>query len=247
MSRWRAAAIHFSISVAIGLVSAALIFGVWYPPPYSQAAGADELVVLLLSVDLVLGPLMTLVVFKSGKKSLRFDLGVIALLQVCAFLYGTSVVVRARPAFIVGAIDRFVLVCANDLDAKDLSEGRKPQFRSAPWTGPLLVGVELPTKATDRNDLMFSGAVGKDIEKFPKYYTDYASVAPGLLKHARTLDELLAKQPESRPAIETWLHRHQEVANDIAWLPLTAPRSSLIMLIDRSTGHTLDALKINPW
>src|SRR6187402_1763816 len=105
MSRWKAAAIHLSISASIGLLAAALIFGVWYPPPYSKATGADELVLLLMGVDIVLGPMLTLVVFRSGKKSLRLDLTVIAIMQTCALLYGMSVVVRARPVFIVGVDD----------------------------------------------------------------------------------------------------------------------------------------------
>jgi len=247
MSRWKAAAIHLSISAGIGLVSAALIFGLWYPPPYSHAAGADELVLLLLGVDIVLGPLLTLVVFKSGKKSLRFDLGVIALLQAGAFTYGTSVVVRARPAFIVGAIDRFVMVSANDLDEKDLADARKPEFQSSPWTGPRIVGVQLPKDPTERSTLMFSGAEGKDVEKFPKYYIDYAEAAPALLKRAKSLDDLRAKQPSAGAAIDTWLSKHQKSAGDIVWLPLTAPRASLTMLLDHANGQPLGALTIDPW
>ena len=177
MTRWKAAAIHLSISVCVGPAAAALIFGVWYPPPYSHAVGADQLILLLLGVDVVLGPLLTLVVFKSGKKSLRFDLTVIALLQVCAFLYGMSVVVRARPAFIVGRVDRFVIVSANDLDDEDFAKASDPQFRSAPWTGPKVIGAAVPTDTQLRNDVLFSSAGGKDLEKFPQYYTDYDAVA----------------------------------------------------------------------
>ena len=247
MSRWKAAAIHLSISAAIGLASAALIFGLWYPPPYSHAAGADELVLLLMGVDIILGPLLTLVVFKSGKKSLRFDLGVIALLQACAFLYGTSVVVRARPAFIVGSIDRFVLVSANDLDAKDLSDAKKPEFQTSSWTGPLLVGAQLPSGTAERNKLMFSGAAGKDLEKFPKYYVDYESAAPALVARAHTLNELRAKRPGSAAIIDTWLSQHQKTESDVVWLPLSASRASLTMLLDHSSGQPLGAVAIDPW
>ena len=79
MSRWKAAGIHLSISLAIGLLVGALLFGVWYPPPYFHAAGADELILLLVGIDIVLGPLMTLVIFRSGKRGLKFDLTVIGL------------------------------------------------------------------------------------------------------------------------------------------------------------------------
>ena len=101
MSRWKAAAIHLSISALIGLATAALVFGVWFPPPYSHAAGADRLILLLLGVDIVVGPLLTLIVYRHGKWGMRFDLWVIALLQAGAFLYGMSVVLTSRPVFVV--------------------------------------------------------------------------------------------------------------------------------------------------
>ncbi|GAA0714025.1 TfpX/TfpZ family type IV pilin accessory protein [Dokdonella soli] len=247
MSRWKAAAIHLSISAVIGLVSAALIFGVWYPPPYSHAAGADQLILLLLGVDVVLGPLLTFVVFRTGKRGLRFDLAVIALAQICAFTYGMSVVVRARPAFIVGAIDRFSLVTANDLTAVDLSKASKPEFRSPPWSGPRIVGAEPPTDIAARNDLTFSAAGGKDIDKYPQYYVDYSTVTAQLLAHAKLLDGLRQKHPDSIQQLDTWLHDHRRDAASVVWVPINARRAALTMLLDRSTGQTLDALPIDPW
>jgi hypothetical protein len=247
VSRWKAAIIHLSISVAVGLVSAALIFGIWYPQPFGQAAGAVELVRLLLGVDVVMGPLLTLVVFKSEKPSLRFDLFVIAALQACAFAYGTSIVVRARPAFVVAAIDRFVLVTANDLDATDLAEGRKPEFRSVPWTGPRLVGIEMPADANEKNKLMFSGLAGKDVEKFPKYYVEYSRSSASLLQFAKPLDALLQKAPQASSIVNAWLRKHHRDAGSIVWIPVSAPRDSLTMLLDGHTGETLDALPIDPW
>ena len=144
MSRWKAASIHLSISVAIGLIVGALLFGVWYPPPFFHAAGADQLVLLLVSVDIVLGPLLTLVVFKSGKRGLKFDLTLIAVVQSVALVYGLSIVLRSRPVFLVAAVDRFSLVSAVDIDDADLAQGTKPEFRSLSWTGPRTVGAQLP-------------------------------------------------------------------------------------------------------
>ncbi len=247
MSRWKAAAIHLSISALIGLVSAALIFGVWYPRPYGQATGANELVLLLMGVDIVLGPLLTLAVFRSGKRGLKFDLGVIALLQACAFCYGMSIVVRARPAFVVAAVDRFNLVLANDLDAADLAKGHAAPFRSAPWTGPLVVGSEVPQDAAERSKLLMSGMSGKDIERMPEYYVDYASVAPKLLNRAKPLDQLKGKTSNAQGIIDAWRHDHDSAADSVVWIPLEAPQGSFTMLIDRTNGRPIDALPINPW
>lgn len=247
MSRWKAAAIHLSISAAIGLVAAALIFGVWYPPPYGKAAGATELVLLLLGVDVVLGPLLTLIVFKTGKKSLRFDLSVIAVLQACAFLYGMSVVTRARPVFIVAAVDRFVLVSANDLDPADLAQGSRPEFRSLSWTGPKVVGAVLPTSGQERNDLLFSGMAGKDVEKFPKYYVPYSEATSAMLGSAHPLDALRTKHPEANPALGAWLRQTGRRADDVLWLPLTSRRADLTVLLDKADGAVLSTLATNPW
>src|SRR5262249_35748019 len=110
MTRWKAATIHSSISAIIAIAVGALLFGVWYPPPYFHAAGADELVLLLVGVDLAIGPLLTLIVFRPGKWGLKFDLVAIGVLQSAALIYGMSVVLQSRPVFLVGVFDRFNLV-----------------------------------------------------------------------------------------------------------------------------------------
>ncbi|HPG95297.1 MAG TPA: hypothetical protein PLR28_12145, partial [Dokdonella sp.] len=107
MSRWKAAAIHLSISITVGLLTLALLFLVWFPQPYFEAAGGEHLIIVLLCVDLVLGPLLTLILFKSGKKGMLFDLWMIGILQSAALVYGLYVIAEARPVFIVAAVDRF--------------------------------------------------------------------------------------------------------------------------------------------
>ena len=246
MSRWKAAAIHLSISAVIGLVAAILIFGVWYPPPYGQATGATKLAVLLLGVDLVLGPLLTLVVFKAGKKSLKFDLSVIALLQACAFIYGMSVVVRARPVFIVAAVDRFTLITANDLDEAD-REHAPPAFRVLPWNGPRVIGAQPPADPQEKLDVLFSSLAGKDIDKMPIHYVDYAAVAPSLLQRAKRLSDLRERMPDAAATIDQWLGTHRRADSDVVWVPLSARTTSMVALLDRADGTLLGALPIDPW
>ena len=40
----------------------------------------------------VVGPLLTLIVFRAGKPGMKFDLAVIGLVQVAALAYGTATV-----------------------------------------------------------------------------------------------------------------------------------------------------------
>lgn len=247
MSRWKAFAIHFSISLLIGATILALLFWVWYPAPYFAASGGKNLTLILLGVDLVLGPLLTLVVFKAGKKSLRFDLSVIALLQVAALAYGLHVIVQARPVFIVAAIDRFNLVAANEIEAADLAKGREPAFRHLSWTGPQLVAARLPEKQDDRLNPLTVFTTGKDIYHYPELYVDYASEVSILLTRAKPLAKLRESHPQHAAVINEWLQTHQRREDDLLWLPVLARNTGMTMLLDSKSGMPLQALLIDSW
>jgi hypothetical protein len=247
MSRWKAASIHLSISITIGLLVLALLFLVWYPQPYFDAAGGQHLILVLLCVDLVLGPMLTLILFKSGKKGMLFDLWMIAIVQSTALVYGLHVISQARPVFIVAAVDRFNVVAANDLDPADLAQGSKPEFRSRSWRGPRIVAAQLPPAGEERNDLIFSALGGKDIEQFPKYYVDYASEAGNFAASARPLKRLRHANPDATPVLDRWLAQHHRSEEDTVWMPVNTRTSALTMLLDKKTGAVLDALPIYPW
>lgn len=247
MSRWKAAGIHLSISLFIGLIIGVLLLTVWYPPPFFHGAGADELVILLVGVDVTLGPLITLIIFKSGKKSLKFDLTVIAVLQSAALIYGLWVVLQSRPVFLVATIDRFVLVSANELEIEDLNNGSKPEFRNLSWVGPRLVAVELPTDPAQHNALLTSGLAGKDVEKFPKYYIDYDKAVTRLLAKAHPFETLRQSDAANSAILDNFLKKNALKDSDVLWLPLTARKQDMTMLISAATGKPIKALPINPW
>jgi hypothetical protein len=247
MSRWKAAGIHLSISVVIGMIVGALLFGVWYPPPYFHAAGADALMLLLVGVDLTLGPLLTLVVFKSGKRGLKFDLALIGAMQLGALLYGLSVVLVSRPVFLIGVVDRFVLVAAHDIDSADLAKAKAPEFRSLSWTGPRLAGTHTPGTWQERNKVLFSAMAGKDLEAYPEYYVEYADAAAGLLKHAKPLGELHVHSAEEGELLDASVRKSGETGDHLVWLPIVARKEVLTMLLDKESGKPLRAVAINPW
>ena len=84
-SRTRAFLIHLAASASVVGAFAAVLRLFWYPGPWFTASGTWEVLRILIGVDVVLGPVLTLIVFKPSKPSLPFDLAVIALV-VKAFL-----------------------------------------------------------------------------------------------------------------------------------------------------------------
>jgi hypothetical protein len=245
MSRWRAAAIHLGISIGVFLVFLALMLRVWYPHPYFEAIGADGLLMILVGVDVVLGPLITLIIFKSGKPGLKFDLAVIGVVQFAALLYGASVVAQARPAFIVFAVDRFEVMQASDID---FNEARYPRFASAPWTGPQLAAAVLPQDLEKRQELLFSAlAGGADVQNRAAYYEPYEQHAPRAASRGLPLDRLRAKGPDATARLERFLAAHAAAAADLVYLPVRARKQDLAMLLDRASGNPLGAVVVDPW
>jgi hypothetical protein len=130
-TRWQAAPIHLLISAVIATLVVGTMLLVWYPQPYFLAAGGITLVLLLVGVDVVLGPLLTLIVFDPKKKSLKIDLAIIAALQLAALAYGGWTMFSARPVYVAFAGDRFHLVAANEISPADLDKAAM-EYRSLP-------------------------------------------------------------------------------------------------------------------
>ena len=247
MSRWKAAGIHLSISLIVATLVGSLIYFVWYPPPYFTVAGGSKLMLLIMSVDVVIGPLLTLAVFRTGKKGLKFDLTVITLLQLSAFCYGFNVITGVRPVFIVAQLDRFVPVSANQLDDVDLAQASRPEFATRSWTGPRLAAAIMPTDLKEADAILSSGLRGKDIDKYPKYYVPYPQAADDLLKRAHPLAELIKKQPQQAEQIQGFIDSSGENPSDLVYLPLEGRVDSYTMVLSRRTKQPLTALAVDPW
>src|SRR6185436_558990 len=189
LNRLQAAGIHLALSVVLAATVLTALLFVWYPQPYFRLAGGAGLMMILIGVDVVLGPAMTLVVFNPAKKSLRFDLAVIAALQVAALAYGISVIAQARPAYVVFAGDRFTVVGANMIDGESLASAHAP-YDTLPVDGPKIVGAKMPTNAAEREKVMMLGLGGIDLPMLPRYYVPFAEIVADLQAKAQPIDGL---------------------------------------------------------
>jgi hypothetical protein len=206
-NRWSASGTHLLISAVIAALALAVILGVWFPGPLFEAAGGLGLLYLLVGVDVVLGPLLTLIVFRSGKRGMKFDLAAIGALQLAALAYGCSVVFLARPAFIVFVKDRFELASVVEIDAAELAKARFPEFRTFSWTGPRLAAADMPTDPDERQKLVMLALAGTDLQSFPQYFVPYAERRREVLAAAMTIARLRAAEPVTAREVDAWLAR----------------------------------------
>jgi len=247
MTRWKASSLHLLLSVALFVLVAGLLLVSWRPREYLHATGAGDLLLVLAAVHLTLGPLLTLIVFRSGKRGLKFDLCVIGMVQIAALAYGVSVLSKSRPVFLVAVPDEFVLVSAAEVSDADLTAGQQERFRVRSWTGPSLVAAEMPNDPKEKSALAFSALSGRDLQNLPKYYRDYGNGAARLLANAKPLEQLRARHPEAQTLIADWLRRAGRADDSVKWLPLVARKNDLVMLIDVHTAEVLQPLPIDPW
>ncbi|HEY1291282.1 MAG TPA: TfpX/TfpZ family type IV pilin accessory protein [Burkholderiales bacterium] len=244
MSRWKASGIHLLLSAAIAVGLVALMLSIWYPGPLFEAAGGDRLIFILVAVDVTLGPLITLVIFKAGKPGLKFDLAFIAAVQLAALAYGMHTVYLARPVYLVFTKDRFDLVSAKDLDPQDLQKAARPEFERLPLGRPRYIAAVSPTDFEARQKLLMESLQGKDLQMHPQYYVPYEQEIPAALARAQPVAVLIKRYPGT---IEQHLRSAGRSQESVKFLPLRGKETDGAVLLDARTGAPLDIVLVDPW
>lgn len=194
---WRkrsvAALLHALITTALIASVLVLVVSDWYPAEYRHVSGGWTLLLIVLSVDLCLGPLMTYAVFdiRKPRDVLFRDLVIVGLLQMAALIFGLSVAAESRPVAMVFSVDRFELVAANDLREEELPFAAE-DVRQLSWNGPRLYATRtsLPHEVLDAVSL---AAHGYDLAQRPTYWTSYADAQSTVITKGRALSHLIAK------------------------------------------------------
>lgn len=237
-TRWQAAGLHASLSAAIGALALMLMLFVWYPGEYFRIAGGSALIVILVGVDIVLGPLLTLVVFNPMKRLLKLDLALIATVQLAALCYGTWVMFEARPAYLVFVVDRFEVISTIDVSAADRAAAKRPEFRAINLGRPLLAAAAMPTDPTERNEVVAAAIDGVDALLLPRHWVPWAEARERALSRALTLDAMRAVDPAVNGPVFDWtLARLGRSADSLRALGIKAKRGEAVMLLDATSGE----------
>lgn len=242
MTRTRAALIHLGISSVLAMgVIALLVFG-WYPWPYFLALGGLMLVTLIVGVDVVLGPLLTFIVFKSGKKSLKFDLTAIALIQAAALGYGLWAGYTSRVVYGVFVENKFHLVQANEVEESELAKATREEFRTLPLFGPKYIAARAPASFTNSLENMLIQASGLGIQNMPQYYLPMNEAMEAIKQH--DLDG--KKLARENPALQDRIRLIETSQNKtLLTLPIhTRNGNDLILVIVPSEGKVVDVLRL---
>jgi hypothetical protein len=245
MNRWKASGIHLLLSMILVGIVLAVLLSTWYPPAIMGISKAEGLIYILAGVDIVIGPLLTLIVYKVGKPSLKFDLSVIALLQIGALAFGLYTMWQSRPVFMVAAGDRFYLVYANEIDARDLAQAQKPEYSKLGFLGAELVAATAPV---DINKPLSFDTV-PDIQNKPYYFVPYEDYAQQLLERSLPVkaDANSETPPTVTAAITEWASANRQDLNKLRYVPINSSRGSGLMVMHVTNRKIREPINVNPW
>lgn len=247
LNRFHAFGIHLFGSVCVALASAALVYQLWYPAPLAEATGVTQIFLLLLTVDVVIGPVITLLVFNTAKKELKRDLFIVLLLQLCALFYGLQTVFIARPVYMVFNAGQFDLAYANDFTEEKLAKATKPAFKSLPLWGPETIAASMPDDPKKMGEIVLGALTGKDdLPQMPEYFQPYLDKKADVIKAIKPIESLRKTNANSVQEVDALIERYAQVKAGIGYLLLIGKVKELTVVVARDSAEILEINTLRP-
>jgi hypothetical protein len=240
MNRFKAFAVHLISSAIILVGFYTMASQVWYPGKLFSIAAGAQLIRLLICVDVIIGPLITFIIFNVKKKKLKQDLFFVVFCQLCFLVYGAWTIFTVRPAYIAFAEDQFFIVRANEIDPADEAKVKNNDFKSLPLLGPKFVGTVEPTDQKIKNDLVFSSLAGMGIQNLPQYFVPFETIRSQIKAAARTSKQLKKIDSDTRLRLELYERNHS--STPVAFIRLVNKNAILFVVINSSNGAVVDII-----
>lgn len=247
LSALRAAAVHFSVTLLVAALVSVLVFFVWYPWPFYELVPGKSLFWLVIGIDVVCGPLLTLVLWNPAKpaRELVLDLSLVALIQLAALSYGIHNVYQARPVHVVFEMDRLRLVTASEIEHADLPEAL-PEFQTLPWHGPTLASVRPPKDSDELLKSVELSTKGIETSLRPGWWQAYELGVPALLARAKPIDVLALARPAAKSDLAEAVAKTGRSEHGLLWLPLVGGDDyGWVVLLDKTNGLPLAYARID--
>jgi len=205
--RVKAFSLHLAGSAcALCLVLGGLYLG-WYRWPGWYLASVLHIVGIVVLVDLVLGPTLTLIVANASKPRwlLARDVAMIVTVQLAALVYGAVTLWGGRPLYYTFSVNRLETVQASDIDSDEIALARRQNPSLAPhwYSRPRWVWAPLPQDAQTAIDIMAAATLGdgKDVIDMPRYFKPWTQGLAKLRERLTRVDDIIYLSREEKQAL----------------------------------------------
>jgi hypothetical protein len=242
MTRYTAFATHLLISLLVVGTLLGLSILLWYPSPLFEIDGGWQGLRIVALVDLVLGPVLTLVVFRPGKPGLRMDMAVIVSIQVAALSYGIWTLHHNRPALMVYADDVIKPIAFSVVEEID------PQGDLLRRYGdelPVRLALPIPTDPEAGSDYLLQRVFSPT--PLHLHIDDYVRLSawwPGVIADSLDITHYVQQDPAWRRQLERTIAQLQRPVEKLVFLPIEGRNKSGIIVADAASGDFVGYLDI---
>jgi len=208
-AKFKALLAHIAISLVLVGIALSLMWLRWFPGPLFATDGGGIGLKLLLLVDLVLGPLLTFVVFNPNKarRETVLDLSVIALLQLGAYGYGLWNIHSVRVQAVAFHQGVFHAVPAPLYQDQAIEPG---SWQALGPSAPYVVDVRAPAAGDEAAGVAaFALTAGLEPYHLQFLYQPLARALPVIRDQGWTLTALKAVHPQVAASATQWLQKRR--------------------------------------
>jgi hypothetical protein len=247
--RFKAFGWHLLGSTSALALTLGLLYLGWYHWPGWYLADMPTVLAIMVGVDVVLGPLLTLIVADPAKarRILARDVGIILLVQLVAFGYGVTTLWHGRPLYYAFSVNCLSVVQAQDIDRDSAAASTQNSVSAPHWYSlPHWIWAPLPNDSEEANRIVRSAIQGGfDVTARPAYYRPWVSGAAELRRQLKRVDDIKFFSLKERTLLKqrmTALGFAPDRANSIA---LTGRKRPLLVVFDPSNLRLLEYIKPN--
>lgn len=243
--RIKAFLIHLALSLGILAVLLVIIYKIWYPQPFFSGDGGWQGVRIVAGVDIILGPLLTLVVFNIKKpwKELRRDLSIIGLIQITALCAGVWLVYEQRTRLITFADGYFMSLSEYNVEKANPAPELLKQIMAQK---PPIAFVELPDDPDKAMAMLDEHVMRKPMHLMGQFYELLSSEnRQKMLASGHDLKLVAETLPDKKAVIEAFLNKHPDPQLALLMIPINLRYKTLSLVLDKNNGEMIGTLPIS--
>jgi hypothetical protein len=248
--RLKAFGTHLLVSLAVLTLLLGILYLGWYRWPGWYLADVSQVVLVMTGVDLVLGPLLTLVVASAAKtrRMLARDIAVIATVQLIALLYGSMQLWNGRPLYYAFSENVLQLVQAYDIDPKELTLARQLAAPLIPhwYSLPRWIWAPLPQDPAEHDRIIAQAvSLGDDVISMPRYYKPWEAGLTMLHTQLKKVDDVGYFMPKDKKILKNQMRASGYSPDQSNSIPLTGRGKPLLAVFDPATTRLAAIFKVN--
>jgi len=246
--RLRALGLHLLASATVlALILGTLYFG-WYYWPGWYLTDVGPVILVMVGVDVVIGPLLTFIIARATKPrhELVRDISIIVAVQLAALTYGTVSLWSGRPLYYAFSETVLQLVQAYDIGDEAAALGRRQNPELAPhwYSRPRWIWAPLPQDPQERQKMVASAiSGGDDVISLPRFFQPWDKGLPELRSRLKKVDDVAYFAGSEKKRLKERMRAAGYATDQANSMPLSGRGPPLLAVFDPAGTKILGIFK----